>query len=89
MAKTQCPAERFVILDLLYYRLTRFCLVGVKNATSICHVSAVLATTTTSTLDNAWVEPFGRPLVTFLTDHIDPKLRLSLLINSRYFSSPY
>ena len=83
-AKTRGPATRLVILGLLYCSVTRSCRVGDKKwekyLTRIAHLLQN-STTTSKSLEQivgnlgyaAWVEPFGRPLLTFLAHHIDPK----------------
>ena len=80
--KTRGPATRLVILGLLYCSVTQSCRVGDKKRekylSRICHL--LQATTTSSKILEqlvgnlgyaAWVEPFGRPLLTFLAHQID------------------
>ena len=84
--KTRGPATRLVILGLLYCSVTRSCRVGDKKRDKyLARIDLMLVnpTTTSKQLEQvvgnlgyaAWVEPFGRPLLTFLAhliDHEDP-----------------
>ena len=82
--KTRGPATRLVILGLLYCSVTRACRVGVKKrAKYLSRITVLLQSSSTTSKDleqivgnlgyAAWVEPFGRPLLTFLAHHIDTK----------------
>ena len=97
MAKTRGPATRLVTLALLFCLVTRSCRVGDKKRDK--YLSRIgrllLATTATSNyleqvLGNlgyaACLAPFGRPLLTFLAHHIDPKLPLSHVTISSLYS---
>ena len=101
-AKTRGPATRMVILGLLYCSMTQSCRVGDKKRDKyLARVGQLLLTSTTTSkflekvVGNlgyaAWVEPFDRPLLTFLAHHIDsksphspiaisPLIRIALLI---------
>ena len=83
-SKTRGPATRLVILGLLYCSVTRSCRVGdKKRGKYLTRIGHLLQNSTTTSKDleqiignlgyAAWVEPFGRPLLTFLAHHIDPK----------------
>ena len=82
--KTRGPATQLVILGLLYCSVTRSCRVGDKKRIKyLSRIDNLLqgATTKSKTLEQivgnlgyaAWVEPFGRPLLTFLAHLIVPK----------------
>ena len=82
--KTRGPAKQLVVLGLLYCSVTRSCRVGEKKRVKyLSRIDNLLqsAATTSKTLEQivgnlgyaAWVEPFGRPLLTFLAHLIDPK----------------
>ena len=92
MDKTHGPATRLVILGLLYCSVTQSCRIGEdKLAKYSSRVALVILrqATTSKALEKivgnlgyaAWVEPFGRPFLTFLAHHInhdDPKAVLPL-----------
>ena len=80
-SKTRGPATNLVILGLLYCSVTRSCRVGSKKRKKyLARVTdLMMATSTTSKVLEqvvgnlgyaAWVEPFGRPLLTFIAHHI-------------------
>ena len=82
--KTRGPATRLVILELLYCSVTRSCRVGdKKRAKYSARIDHLLQNSTTSSkileqiVGNlryaAWVEPFGRALLTFLANHNNTK----------------
>ena len=88
--KTRGPATNLVILGLLYCSETRFCRVGRKKRDKyLARVTdLMMATSTTSkvleqvvgNLDYAaWVEPFGRPLLSFIARNIVPNKPNSLV----------
>ena len=83
ISKTRGPATNLVILGLLYCSATRSCHVGSKKRTKyLARVTGLMmATSTTSKVLEqvvgnlgyaAKVEPFGRPLLTFIAHHVVP-----------------
>ena len=81
MVKTRGPARSLVILGLLYCSLTQSCRLGNKKKQKyLSRVDAMMVSvgTTSKLLEQlvgnlgfaAWVEPFTRPLLTFLSTHI-------------------
>ena len=81
VAKTRGPAISMVILGLLYHSGRKTCsLDPMKVAKYSAHISRLLMQGWASSKDlermvgrlefAAWVEPFGRPLLTFLSTHI-------------------
>ena len=100
--KTRGPATRLVVLGLLYCSVTQACRIGDKKRDKyLMRVDRMLlsSSTTSIVLEQAvgnlgyaaWVEPFGRPLLTFIAHQIDsskpssvilisPLLRIGLLI---------
>ena len=80
-AKTRGPARSMVILGLLYCSVTQSCRLGEKKKSKyLSRIDAVMVASVTSSrlleqlVGNlgfaAWVEPFCRPLLTFLFSHI-------------------
>ena len=81
--KTRGPATSLVVLGLLYCSITSSCRVGIeKRDKYLSRVTELLmATSTTSKVLEqvvgnlgyaAWVEPFGRPLLSFIARRIIP-----------------
>ena len=82
-SKTRGPATNLVILGLLYCSMTRSCRIGGKKQEKyLARVTQLMLapSTTSKVLEQvvgnlgyaAWVEPFGRPLLTFIAHHIVP-----------------
>ena len=83
-AKILGPSSRLVILGLFYCSVTRSCRVRDKKREKyLTRIGRLLQNPTTisnileQTVGNLgyaeWVEPFGRPLLTFLAHHINTK----------------
>ena len=82
--KTRGKATSLVIMGLIYCSVTLAWRVGdKKRAKYLSRICIMMhnSTTTSKELEQivghlgyaAWVEPFGRPLLTFLAHHIDPR----------------
>ena len=81
LPKTRGPATKLVILGFLYCSGSRFCRLGDdKQAKYVARIDHLMvnASTTSKELERlvgnlgyaAWVEPYGRPLLTFIAHHI-------------------
>ena len=93
MIKTRGPARSLVILGLLYCSVTQSCRLGNKKKQKyLSRVDAMMASvgTTSKLLEQlvgnlgfaAWVEPFTRPLLTFLSSHISRESPTALIAAS-------
>ena len=94
IGKTRGPATSLVILGLLYCSETRSCRIGGKKLEKyLARVTRLMlaGSTTSKSLEQvvgnlgyaAWVEPFGRPLLTFIAHHIIPDAPNSVVTISR------
>lgn len=97
LPKTCGPATRLVILGFLYCSGSRFCRLGDDKRTKyVSRIDHITSSTSTTSKDierlvgnlgyAAWVEPYGRPLLTFIAHHIttdNPHLPVSLSSLSR------
>ena len=90
VAKTCGPAIAMVILGLLYHSRRKICSLDPKKVTKYsAHISQLLTQDRITSKDlermvgrlefAAWVEPFGRPLLTFLSTYISPTFPYSTL----------
>ena len=90
VAKTCGPAIAMVILGLLYHSRRKICSLDPEKVTKYsAHISQLLTQDRITSKDlermvgrlefAAWVEPFGRPLLTFLSAYISPTFPYSTL----------
>ena len=83
VAKSEGPARSMVILGLLYKSISKICSLDPKKVLKYTEQIDTLigqSWVTSKDLERmvgrlefaAWVEPFGRPLLTFLSRYITP-----------------